>query len=92
MKQLIITISIFLFSLTAFAQNKVSKEDSIKIAETNKKIIQIEDKTNIQELKVWLFKNYLTAEKWQEFFAGYNAFIDYKLSTLPKEEKPKTTK
>lgn len=91
MKKTIITITIIIFSLSCFSQNI----DSVKQAEINKKIIQIEDKTSIQEFKVWLYKNYLTAEKWQEFFNSYNAFIGYKLSQpdttkqVPNKTKPK---
>lgn len=92
MKQLIVSIAIILSSAYSFAQQlPLSKEDSIAIVEQNKKIIKIVSETTIKEFNEWIYKN-LTADKYNEFFAQwYNAFVSYKLSLLPKEDKTKKT-
>ncbi len=83
-KKITITLLIILLSITGYTQTP--KADSIKQAEQQKIIIQIETKTTIEELKFWLYKNYLTGEKFDEFMRYYNAFINYKFSLMPKTD------
>lgn len=92
-KKTITTISIILFSLTAFSQ--INKSDSLAIVEKNKILIEIVTKTPIKEFQEWLNENLIAKQYNETFAAWYNAFVEFKFKQqelqkqVPNKTQPK---